>query len=115
MTSVDAYNRILASPGKFFFVEFHLRRASRTDGRPAGTIRRMLAKVPCHKYKKGIVSDAERAAEDAANDTVTCWDVQKFKELRANGVPLMEAGWQSYRRIPLDDIVNISIPPVIGP
>jgi hypothetical protein len=102
----DAWMRILSQPGKIFSVKFRKR-----YGAQAGTIRDMLCMRPVYKYATGVVPPAERFVEDWNNDVLTVWDLQKFRELRAQGVPEDQAGYDSYRKINMREILDISIPP----
>jgi hypothetical protein len=106
---MSAWDKIINNPSRFFYVEFRTKTQSRNSGRPAGSIRKMLCKRPVHKYKRNRLGDMARDLEDKENNVITVWDVQKFNELRKKGISKRKAGWLSYRRINLDDVISLSI------
>lgn len=73
--------------------------------RTTGEIRTMRAMKGVKKYVSG-----KGASYDAASKgLVTVWDFDKMKELMDGGLSKEEAGPKSYRSIPLELILEISV------
>jgi len=135
MHPFDAKLLIENQKGKFFKVAFLRKNPKfetingvRTMVEPAGALRVMLCRRGVKKYVKGVIDPAIRRMEDTVHDVLTVFDVEKFLELRRSvkncptctgtgcgfckggirPLSLKEAGFGSYRRINLKEIVSFS-------
>lgn len=124
ITSQQAWSRILKTKGKIFRVVFRTKTpqyARNPDGSrglmiaPAGRVRTMVARLGVQKFTKGVIPPEVRRAEDLQHDVLTCFDVQVFNALRTHfedegverGLAIFMAGRRSYRRINMNEVLQI--------
>lgn len=86
-----------ASRGQFFKVKF----IKRTTGEE----RVMICRT---RVKKHLAGTGLRYSPKGKN-LLSVWDVEKYHEMRSNGFSEEEAGHKSYRQIPVDNIIEISL------
>jgi hypothetical protein len=116
----EVYNRIQTVGGKFFSVTFRRKHPKYSDERgedgrrivlePAGAERHMVCRRRVRRYTLGVIPPEVRLREDLRNRVLTVFDVATFNQLRRQGYRLVTAGRQSYRRINVAEVVDISIP-----
>ena len=71
----------------------------------------MLCRTNMHKYKKGIIQDAQRDDEDLINGVLTVWSVNDYNNYVNKGMNPTDAGYKAWRRIDLTSITECSIVP----
>jgi hypothetical protein len=112
----------LSKTSSFFHVSFR-RRTPKKDknGKTVeveGTIREMVCRTGVNSFKKGIVSDEKRNAEDLKHAVLTVFDIQHFlKLLKAakdvntviNDKLRFVYGCKSWRRINVLEILSLSV------
>lgn len=94
---------------KFFSITFERRTTRRDETARAGELRTMLCRSGVNKYKRGIISDAQRLIEDFNACILTVWSIDVFMRLRRQGMGIAMAGQRSWRRIDLTKIQKCSI------
>lgn len=99
---------ILSNTTQFFSVSFE-RRTPGINGEPVGSIRKMLCRTGMNKYKKGIISDADRAERDFKHGILTVWSVDAFNENLAKGMDHNTAAFAAWRSIDLITIRKCSL------
>ena len=130
----ELFNVLRYSKGEFFTVQFERRTNSENWRLRAGDIRTMLCRTGVTDFKRGIVSDAERDAEDFRHGILTVfdagWFISQLRDIaarlkcRINEIPQdvrYEVGCNSWRRIDLCGLRDCSLigdealPPKIVP
>ena len=109
--TVDEIFNILRLNNQFFQVSFNRRTDSKHSNAKAGDVRTMLCRTNMHKYKKGIIEDAERDNEDFVNGILTVWSVSDYHNLVKKGMNPIQAGYNAWRRIDLTSLIECSIVP----
>lgn len=109
--TVDEIFNILRLNNQFFKVTFKRRTDSKNSSAKAGDLRTMLCRTNMHKYKKGIIQDAQRDDEDLINGVLTVWSVNDYNNYVNKGMNPTDAGYKAWRRIDLTSITECSIVP----
>jgi hypothetical protein len=123
--SNEAWERILDARGRIFRVTFRTKTPQRRmnpDGTRTqeivagpGRIRTMVARRLVQKFALGVIHPEERFQEDVEHNVLTVWDVQTFHLLRRHledqgmepFAAMMTAGRRSYRRLNMDQIIDL--------
>lgn len=108
MKTHEIFN-LLHRSRKFFSITFERRTTRRDETARAGELRTMLCRSGVHKYKRGIISDAQRLTEDFNACILTVFDIGTFLRNRQQGMAIAMAGHRSWRRIDLTKIQQCSI------
>lgn len=106
MTTQQALNKIASKKGKFFKVSFKRKRDKRINGKiihKAGDVREMVCRCGVSKFAKGVSTNKY---SDAKNNLVTVFDIQTYNYLKKS-LGAQKAGQASYRRIPLNNVIDI--------
>ena len=107
---------IVEAAGTRFFAVWFRRRTTKwgtdANGRrvllaQTGDIRYMRCRLHVKCHCRNILPPGQRAAEDAMHQLKTAWDIERFAHLRSEGFTKREAGYKSYRRFPLDGVLEI--------
>lgn len=61
------------------------------------------------RFVKGVLPKGQREEEDQANKVVTVFAVDVFHELLAKGARRVQAGQQSWRRIPINRVLRAEL------
>jgi hypothetical protein len=111
------YNLLRFNANGVFNVVFN-RRTNRPDGTAQqGDARSMLfygggvGAAPMAQFKQGIIPDMARDAEDFRCAVLTVGSLDVCNRLIAQGVPVIDACWRSWRRIDLVTIQSLSALP----
>lgn len=104
--TTDQLWTILREQGNRFFSVTFERRTSRKDGTAdAGALRTMLCRTGMNAYKKGVIPDQVRDAEDFRNGIITVWSVDVFRRnVKELGLDKEQAAWNAWRRI---DVITV--------
>lgn len=113
--------QIESKKGRFFTVTFRRKNDKIIGGTvvaEAGEVRTMLCRCGVKKFvvnnkiiknlKNEPVRNVSREKEDNKHNVLTVFDVHNFHKLKRQGIPDLQAGSKSYRRINLKGIISLS-------
>ena len=108
MTTEQALNEIGMKRGQFFKIAFKRKTDKYVNGQliaRAGSTRNMLCRLGVKRFVKGVESN--RKNNDNQNNVLTVFDIQNYNKL-SKRMNKFDAGCASYRRINLQDVIDIS-------
>lgn len=109
MITVDTIWNVLRTENSFFSVTFERRTNRKGGSAVAGDTRTMLCRTGMSKYKKGVIPDAVRDAEDFDHGVLTVWSMDAYMKNRNEGMDTWTAGMNAWRRIDVMGIQKCSL------